>query len=1021
MRIENLKCLMTAAAVATWTLLAVGGVSPGDYGTPRAILHAPAEAVHQHLAWPKVVKSDSGLVLVCVSGARHGAVDDACEAASISTDGGENWSAPSYFTYPASAADWPYKGNLALGAEGNRVNLLSMAYDNGVNPKSGIIGRISDDGGVTWRYADTSAISSNKTGSVFGHIIDIPGRGLTAFGHYRPPARAQLGGIWMSSSADRGETWSAPTAVLEKSGTVEPDFVYSKGRLIGLIREDKVDGSGAINGYWQIVSDDNGATWSVPKKVMVDPAGGQSAAPCIFEDPSERGRLYALQTRRRGNFGTSSCTGEIIVWTAKAKDLVWREAGTVASFSGVEDWGYASAASLGDGEWFVVFYAGNMSGANSIYGARCAFVPPAEETVPALTVRSVSVRDGKLSMTADCSVDGKLWLASGETDGGENLDAWDNVTLVRGISAGERLSVEATLPEGAAFARIVVREVSTQLVQVVRPYLEGDGGQYLEVDYKLKSTDRVVAKVMGLADVVSDTGLRAGIFGSRVTTDLQNISALWATAGAVVDVESSGSVVLDFCNTASSYAQYRKYWPSLKTNVLYTVEMSAASRRVLEGSQSIAPSEDKPAYPNDFETATNCRLFDVLNKPGSYVKYFIGRFYEFKIYQGDNQSPVRDLVPFVDTDGKAKMKDRVAGGIYGNLGTGDFRYGEVTEEEEVEVDGRALGWGPRITRNAILDGSFDSSLTHPKFIDVQNVMVESGVKLKSSDRVEVKIRMHEAGHALSVFCQRDRLVSGAPNRFFLFGVTIAGRLYPQWNFDYADQHDNEKAFGKQESGVDYVLSCSTNGAFCNGVRGFTPTYADFEANSTMELFASRNATTDAINNQAHLRFYWLRVYDATGVLKAEILPWTTDDGSGWVAVRQFEGGRLVSEELKGSVAEEGGNGTIRPSRRIVASFRRGQSLIVTIAPGQAANVYCASGRKAGGEDPSSWRDFTFVRTLSAGTSRQTFAIPLAKGVRYAKAFLGEGPTDGDLTDGLEIVDAGDVVPFFASGLLLFIK
>lgn len=374
MRIENMKCLMTTAAVAAWTLLATGGVSPGDCGTPRVILPAPAEAVHRHLAWPKVVKTDSGLVLVCVSGARHGAVDDACEALSISTDNGESWSALSYFTYPASAADWPYKGNVALGADGNLVNLLSMAYKNGDNPKSGILGRISDDGGVTWRYADTSAITSNRTGSVFGYIIDIPGRGLTVFGHYRPPARDPLGGIWMSSSTDRGETWSAPTTVLEKSGTVEPCFVFSDSRLIGLIREDKVDGSGAINGYWQIASDDNGKTWSAPKKVMEDSAGGQSAAPCIFEDPSERGRLYVLQTRRRGNFGTSSCTGEIVVWTATAKDLVWRKIGTVASFSGIEDWGYASAASLGNGEWFVVFYAGKMRGANSIYGVRCKFM-----------------------------------------------------------------------------------------------------------------------------------------------------------------------------------------------------------------------------------------------------------------------------------------------------------------------------------------------------------------------------------------------------------------------------------------------------------------------------------------------------------------------------------------------------------------------------------------------------------------------------------------------------------------------
>ena len=525
-QVSRVKSLIVSLVALTVAQSAYCGVGEGSFGPARVIVQAPADAARQHLAWPKVVRTDSGLVLVCVSGARHGAVDDACEASSISTDGGENWSAPSYFTYPASTADWPYKGNLALGAEGNRVNLLSMAYDNGVNPKSGIIGRISDDGGVTWRYADTSAISSNKTGSVFGHVIDIPGRGLTAFGHYRPPARDPLGGIWMSSSTDRGETWSAPTTVLEKSGTGEPDFVFSNGRLIGLIREDKVDGSGAINGYWQIVSDDKGTTWSVPEKVMVDPAGGQSAAPCIFEDPSERGRLYVLQTCRRGNYGTSSCTGDIVVWTATAKDLVWRKIGTVASFSGVEDWGYASAASLGNGEWFVVFYAGKFLGANSIYGIRCAF----DANRPPLETHYAKLENGTLSMSADCLADGRLWLASGATDGGDQLARWDSVTQLQDVAAGDRVDVSVPLPDGAAFARVVLREVvRTETVTTNSlSYLEGDGGQYLEVDYKLKSSDRVVAKVMGYDNVVkgADAAFKqTGIFGSRAGASEKNICA----------------------------------------------------------------------------------------------------------------------------------------------------------------------------------------------------------------------------------------------------------------------------------------------------------------------------------------------------------------------------------------------------------------------------------------------------------------------------------------------------------------
>lgn len=1039
MRIENMKCLMTAVAVASWTLLAVGEISPGDYGTPRVILPAPAAPARQHLGWPKVVKTNFGLSLVCISSAYHAADPNACEAACVSTDEGATWSSLDYFTYPTAAADWPCKGNLALGTDGTRVILLSMAYNNSPSA-SGIIGRVSDDGGRTWSYSDTSEITSNKTGSVFGHIISIPGKGLVAFGHYRPPARDPLGGIWMSVSADHGESWSAPTTVLEKSGTVEPDFVYSQGRLIGLIREDKA-GGGAYNGYWQIVSEDQGATWSAPVKVMEDPAeNAQSAAPCLFEDPAEPGRLYALQTSRRGMHGTSGQTGEIIVWTATASGLAWRKIGTVASFSGVEDWGYASAAPLGNGEWLVVFYAGALNGANGIYGLRCTFdaVQPKEGLIP---VGYAALSNGVLSMTADCGADGRLYLASGATDGGDDLNDWDFLMPLQDVSAGDRVAVNTVVPQGAAFARVVLREVARTtetITNACRPYLEGDGSAYLEVDRKLKSTDRVAAEVMGLLDLAGGVD-QCGIFGSRANASSLNISALWArTAGSDLYNAGEGGIVCDFNN--SDYQTYRQELRGLSLNVRYTIELSAAKRSVAQDGQEIAPLGGNKGACADaaFETATNCRLFDIPNRPNSYWHGFVGRFYSFKIYASGGSTPVRDLKPFMDTDGHAKMRDAVTGAVYANLGSGSFTYGvDVETEERVEeLLGPALWWGPCVATGAVPSGSVEPVVGPPEWIEVTpNVCVETGVKLKSDDRVETKFRPLDEAKVFSVFCQRDRNATGSPNRFFLFGVLYDDKL--KWNFDYAGQHDNIHAFGSRTANSDYEFACSTNGIFwkVNGGAAskaeYVPTYENFEANSTMGLFASRNATTDEANNFAHLRFYWLRVYNAADELTTEVLPWArttggSADNDGCVLVRRYVGGALVSEEEK--INESGLNGTIKavrpdpvmPARQIVASHARDGALVASVTGGAAANLYLEFSERRRGSNPMKWENPVFVTAMTDGSSGCCYSIPVPAGTRYARAFIGTGPTHGDLSE-ITVISVGPRVSFARMGTVISVQ
>ncbi len=351
--------ILAAAALGALSSVASAAVEAGNFGAPRIVVDAPGNAAACHLGWPKLARTPDGTIsLSCVAAARH-VGGRGCVATSLSTDNAKSFSPLMAPVIPIESKIWEDMGNNAMGiASDGAVVLFGMAYTG--TTANGIIGWRSNDG-LSWELVDTAKISFNKTGSVFGHVIGIPGRGLALVGHTRPPDRPK-GGIWMSLSQDDGRTWGDPIDICGRRELYEPDIVFSAGRLVLLARDDK------IAGYWQFTSDDLGATWSEPTLVMGDngPVHGHPS-PCVIEDPEHPGRLLALQTRRF-NFGKPDAHGEINLWTADAKTLKWEKAGCVARLNGIEDFGYPSIAYLGEGRWLAVFYAGKFAGPNAIWG-----------------------------------------------------------------------------------------------------------------------------------------------------------------------------------------------------------------------------------------------------------------------------------------------------------------------------------------------------------------------------------------------------------------------------------------------------------------------------------------------------------------------------------------------------------------------------------------------------------------------------------------------------------------------------
>lgn len=236
----------------------------------------------------------------------------------------------------------------------------------------------SADRGNTWNAVDTASLARNKTGSVYGHVLRVPGKGLVVFGHYRPPGKPPYG-IWTADSTDDGRSWGPPRTVTT-GGYFEPAVTFTEGRFVGLLR---LKGSGRH--YEQIVSDDLGRSWQVTPSEIAIAKGlpGRQPSPFIGVSATDPNRLYALQSIR-GQLDDTQ--GRVYLWTAQARKLDWKKAGKVitipAGAPSLGDWSYPWMTPLSPEHWFVVFYGGRGRGANSIYGMRLRPEKPVQQHHP---------------------------------------------------------------------------------------------------------------------------------------------------------------------------------------------------------------------------------------------------------------------------------------------------------------------------------------------------------------------------------------------------------------------------------------------------------------------------------------------------------------------------------------------------------------------------------------------------------------------------------------------------------------
>lgn len=326
--------------------------------TVRLAVPAPADRSVAHLSWPKAVRTASGTVILAFSAGQGHNSGSSGPALSRSSDGGKTFSPPQVLMrFPADDPRYQDCGNLALGlAPDGALLLLAMAFHREAG--NNIYGWRSTDDGMTWTRTDTAALGPDKTGSVFGNILNLGAQGLAVFGHYRTGSTPHTQGLWMSLSNDHGLTWGVARRISEEYG-VEPVVLQSAGRLIGFFRgESRVRRGRQYVG----VSDDRGTTWKTELSVLdaEDNTKARLAAPCAVENPNRPGEILVLTTERAVPGNTP---GRIWLWRGDAKNLDWRRERVLLEFPRVEgddniDFGYPWLLHVGGNRWQMYYYHG---------------------------------------------------------------------------------------------------------------------------------------------------------------------------------------------------------------------------------------------------------------------------------------------------------------------------------------------------------------------------------------------------------------------------------------------------------------------------------------------------------------------------------------------------------------------------------------------------------------------------------------------------------------------------------------
>jgi BNR repeat-like domain len=232
------------------------------------------------------------------------------------------------------------------GAIGEPDSLIPFARDGGET-----LVHISDDHGRCWRTTGPIDTAPYDGGYGMRGACELPNGELLLPLSDVPRWRV----VFVVRSSDDGETWGQPIEVANVEGKEfeEPSLVrLESGRLLMLLREN------ASRRLHQCMSEDDGASWSVPKQLPIE---GYPPHLLLLPD----GRVLCTVGWRYPDFGIRG------VISHDGGDS-WDIERTIRIRGGLpnKDLGYPCTLLESDGSLFTVYYGQDSDGVTCIWGTR---------------------------------------------------------------------------------------------------------------------------------------------------------------------------------------------------------------------------------------------------------------------------------------------------------------------------------------------------------------------------------------------------------------------------------------------------------------------------------------------------------------------------------------------------------------------------------------------------------------------------------------------------------------------------
>jgi len=172
------------------------------------------------------------------------------------------------------------------------------------------------------------------------------------------------GAAFAAISRDGGHTWRE-TREIARSAEMsfhEPALAHlANGRLLCHLRTEPNDGGGYL---YQVVSDDNGETWSDPERT---PIWGYPAD--IVQLPD--GRVLSVYGYRREPYGIRACLSDDCgdTWIIANELIIRDDLLSIRECMFPYNLGYPTATVLDDGTVFVVYWGEDADGVTTIQGS----------------------------------------------------------------------------------------------------------------------------------------------------------------------------------------------------------------------------------------------------------------------------------------------------------------------------------------------------------------------------------------------------------------------------------------------------------------------------------------------------------------------------------------------------------------------------------------------------------------------------------------------------------------------------